>query len=72
MRISLLFLGIGIYTYYGGVSDRPLSCPSNAVIQTSFVGIISAVCISEKQGVDIAAFEEFGEIDPILQISLTS
>jgi len=57
-------------TYDRRVCHRPLRCPSDAVIQTPFIRIVSAVCIREEQSIDISSFENFGKVNPVLQTSL--
>lgn len=51
-----------------GVGHGPLCCPSDAVIQASFVCVVAAVGVSEEQCVDTAQVEQFGEIYPVVQL----
>lgn len=42
------------------VSHRPLGGSTDAVVQTALVGIVSAVCVGQEEGIDAATLEEFG------------
>jgi len=63
---------IGSFLAYNSrVGDRPLRCPSNTFVQTSLVGVVSAVCVSEEEGVDVAPLQHFSKINPILEITFS-
>lgn len=61
-----------VATHNGGISDRPLSCPSDAVVETSFICVIASVGVREKERVDVSSLKKLGKIYPVVEITLRS
>jgi hypothetical protein len=49
-----------------------LCCPTNTFVHTSFISIIPAIGVSEKESIDVPPLQNFGKVDPILQIPFVS
>jgi len=57
-------------THNSRIRHWPLGRSPDAVVQAAFIGVVAAIRVRQEQGVDVAALEEFGEVDPVLQGSL--
>jgi hypothetical protein len=59
-------------TYNGWVGHRPLRCPTDAVVQAPFVCIVTAIRVSQEEGIDVPSLEKLSKINPILKVALFS
>lgn len=59
-------------THDSGISHRPLGCAANALIQALLVCIIAAICVGQKQSIDVALLKQLCQIDPVIQFALCS
>lgn len=53
-RVSIASIARPRYTYDGRVRHRPLRCPSNTLIELTFVGIVSSRCVCQEQSIDVS------------------
>lgn len=53
----------------GGVCHGPLGGAADALVDAVLVCVVAAVGVGQEEGVDAAAFEELGELDPVREFA---